>query len=107
MVLLESDDAVKALKGEKRPINTRLDRARILAALTAPDYVICLPKQASNEQYDQLVLEIKPAIIATTKNDPGRSHKKRQADMLSISVVDVIEHIDHKSTSRIATLLEE
>ncbi len=37
---LNSDDSVKRLKGESRPINTQLDRAYILAALEAVDYVV-------------------------------------------------------------------
>jgi len=37
---LNSDRSVTALKGEGRPINTQLDRAYILAALEAVDYVV-------------------------------------------------------------------
>ena len=40
IVGLNSDDSVRRLKGPQRPINTQLDRARILAALEVVDYVV-------------------------------------------------------------------
>ncbi|HPC35704.1 MAG TPA: D-glycero-beta-D-manno-heptose 1-phosphate adenylyltransferase [Candidatus Marinimicrobia bacterium] len=40
IVGLNSDDSVQRLKGTQRPINTQLDRARVLAALAVVDYVI-------------------------------------------------------------------
>lgn len=38
-VALNSDASVRALKGPKRPINGQLDRAEVVAALQAVDYV--------------------------------------------------------------------
>jgi len=40
IVGLNSDASVKRLKGESRPINNAEDRAYILAALEAVDYVV-------------------------------------------------------------------
>ncbi len=39
VVAVNSDDSVRALKGEKRPINTQGDRAETLAALESVDFV--------------------------------------------------------------------
>ena len=39
VVALNSDDSVRALKGQDRPINTVADRAAVVAALSCVDYV--------------------------------------------------------------------
>lgn len=104
-VLLESDKNIKKLKGKNRPINTMADRALIMASFIFTDYVITLPELNTNEEYDEMIYSLKPDIIATTKSDPGRSHKKRQAEKLGIKLVDVLDRIKNQSTSRIAKLL--
>ncbi len=107
IVLLENDNLIKKLKGSHRPINTQVDRARLLASLTMVDYVILLNKDMDNHAYDQLIWNIKPAIIATTELDPYRGHKERQAQLTGSQVVDVIQRIENTSTSRIASLLQK
>lgn len=104
IVFLEHDKRIKKLKGEKRPINTQEDRATILAALKVVDYVLLLP---SEPNYDDLVISIKPAIIATTQGDPNRHHKERQAKAVNGKVIDVMSPIHNQSTTRLITLLEE
>ena len=37
---LNSDSSLRKIKGKKRPINTQTDRAKILAALAAVDYLV-------------------------------------------------------------------
>ena len=56
---LNSDRSVTALKGEGRPINTQLDRAYILAALEAVDYVVVFD---DDTPYD-LIKTIKPHTL--------------------------------------------
>ena len=46
MVGLNSDRSVRALKGEARPIYPAAERARILAALEAVDYVVVFEEDA-------------------------------------------------------------
>jgi rfaE bifunctional protein nucleotidyltransferase chain/domain len=43
LVGVNSDVAVKALKGEGRPLNSELDRALVLAALESVDFVTIFP----------------------------------------------------------------
>lgn len=107
IVLLENDAFIKKTKGENRPINTQSDRAQVLSALTAVDYVLPLPGILKNKEYDKLILALKPAIIATTKADPTRIHKDRQAKLCGASVVEVNELIQNQSTTRIAKLLQK
>ena len=49
VVGINSDASVRALKGEKRPINAELDRAEVLAALKSVDYVTIFGEQTPVE----------------------------------------------------------
>jgi len=104
-VLLESDKTIQKLKGKHRPIHPQHIRAELLSSLKAVDYVIALPPLKSDNEYDELVFEIKPAIIATTKGDPAKEHKTRQAREVGAKVINVIDHIRDASTTRLARLL--
>src|SRR3990167_134264 len=66
-VLLESDESIKKLKGDNRPINNQEDRAKILESLKIVDYIIRLPYFENDKDYDKLISSLKPDIIATTK----------------------------------------
>jgi rfaE bifunctional protein nucleotidyltransferase chain/domain len=101
MLLLESDETVKKLKGDKRPIHKQKDRAKMLAALQVVDYISLLPPLYTNKEYDHLVLGLKPAIIATTQGDLFQKHKKRQAGLIEAKVT-VIKKIRNFSTSQLA-----
>jgi rfaE bifunctional protein nucleotidyltransferase chain/domain len=55
---LNSDQSVRALKGPTRPINNQADRAEVLSALSAVDYVVIFEEPTA----EKLILQIKPAI---------------------------------------------
>ena len=99
IILLESDEMIKKRKGEARPIQTQNERAHQLATIKDVDYIILLRPQMEDSDYDKLVSEIKPAIIATTKGDPYRHHKERQAQIVNAEVIDVIERLPQYSTT--------
>lgn len=104
-VFLEPDESIKKLKGENRPINNQEDRAKILAALEAVDYVILLTPNLRDADYDRMIIQIKPAIIATTQGDFYKKHKERQAALINSKVVEVTDYIMDQSTSRLVKLL--
>lgn len=106
-LLLEDDETVQKMKGDDRPINNQTDRALILSALYMLDYVVLLPPLPQDIDYDAIIAGIKPDIIATTKGDPNRSHKERQAEKVYATILDVTPRIIDKSTSRLATVLFE
>jgi D-glycero-beta-D-manno-heptose 1-phosphate adenylyltransferase len=58
IVGLNSDSSVTLLKGPTRPINNQEDRAEVLAALAAVDYVIIFGEQTA----EKLIRVIKPNI---------------------------------------------
>lgn len=103
LVLLESDESVTKRKGKTRPVNSQTTRAQLLTTLPFVDYVIVLQDIFKDKQYDDLVLRVKPAIIATTKNDPYKGHKQRQAKLLGTTKVsEVIKRLPQYSTSDLA-----
>lgn len=107
MILLESDETIQQMKGAHRPINTHKERAKILSALSCVDYVVMLPRLTKNDHYDELVISLKPAIIAITKGDPNKSHKVRQAKKISAHVRVVARKIENQSTTRLIQLLSK
>lgn len=54
IVGLNSDDSVRRLKGETRPINTELERAQMLAALRCVEAVIIFPEDTPNTVLEAL-----------------------------------------------------
>ncbi len=107
IVLLESDSSIKKMKGIDRPIHTQKERAHLLTALRAVDIVVLLPDEMTNDRYDSLLQEIKPAIIATTQYDPNRNHKKRQADAIGAKVIAVNKYIPSVSTTKLLHILSK
>lgn len=59
IIALNSDDSVKRVKGDKRPINGEAERATILAALSNVDAVVIFDKDTP---YD-LIKEIQPDVL--------------------------------------------
>ena len=89
---LNSDRSVTALKGEGRPINTQLDRAYILAALEAVDYVVVFDKDTP---YD-LIKAIKPHVLVKGGDYEGKQVVGQDiADELKL-----VQFVDGKSTTR-------
>ncbi|SMC39002.1 D-glycero-beta-D-manno-heptose 1-phosphate adenylyltransferase [Sporomusa malonica] len=60
IVGLNSDNSVKSLKGESRPINGQDDRAEVLAGLSAVDYIIIFDEVTA----EGLVAEVQPDVYA-------------------------------------------
>ena len=106
-ILLESDKSIKKIKGKNRPINTQKNRAKVLSSLETVNFIINLPELKTNEDYDNLIFEVKPNIIATTKGDPNRIHKERQARMVGATIIDVIGRVSDKSTTNLARLISK
>jgi len=89
---LNSDRSVRALKGETRPINTQLDRALILAALEAVDYVVIFDEDTP---YD-LIKVIRPHILVKGGDYEGKEVVGQDiADELKL-----VQFVDGKSTTK-------
>ena len=66
---LNSDNSVKRLKGESRPINNELDRAIVLSGLKAVDYIFIFEEDTPYE----LIKLIKPNILVKGGDYKNRS----------------------------------
>lgn len=101
VVILESDEKIKLMKGETRPLNSQKMRAKVLAALQDVDYVVMLPGKMENKDYDSVIQKIKPDFIAATKGDPNMKFKKRTAKLVEARVVCVTDLVKGYSTGKI------
>ncbi len=103
-VALESDENVKRLKGEARPVHTQAQRKEMLESLNCVDEVVLLPPMMGDRDYYEMVRKIKPAVIAITEGDPLKVKKTEQATELGATIA-VIPKIRTPSTSQLAKLL--
>ena len=55
---LNTDESVRRLKGPERPINSELDRAKVVGALKAVDYVVLFGAQTA----ENVIAEVKPDV---------------------------------------------
>ena len=89
---LNSDRSVTALKGEGRPINIQMDRAYILAALEAVDYVVVFDEDTP---YD-LIKAVKPHVLVKGGDYEGKQVVGQDvADELKL-----VQFVDGKSTTK-------
>ena len=68
IVGVNSDDSVRALKGQSRPINTLEDRIGVLCALSAVDFVISFEEQTPLA----LIKAIKPDVLVKGSDYEGK-----------------------------------
>lgn len=104
VVLLESDEKVKELKGKDRPVFIQKERAEMLSALRSVDLIVLLPMMGNDSDYLNLVTEIKPDIIAVTEDDPHIEKKRRQAKKVG-AMLKIISLAKTFSTSNLAKIL--
>ena len=105
ILLLESDENIKKIKGESRPLNNQVTRAENLSKLEIVDYIILLKTPKSSNYYYNLVNLLRPAIIAVTVGDPLLEIKKDQAKIVGGKVVEVMERdTRHSSTEKIKNI---
>ncbi len=104
LVILESDETVKKLKGENRPNFPQNDRAEVLSSIKYVDSVVLLNPIGKDDEYNKLILQIRPDIIAVTENDPILEKKKRQVKLVGGKLA-VIPFVKTYSSSKLAKLI--
>ena len=105
-LLLEDDTASIRAKG-KNPINNQKNRAIILSGLKSVNFIVLLKKMTNNDNYDKIVSQIRPSVIATTYPDPKVDHKIRQAILVDGKVEYAIERIPKHSTTKLVNLIKK
>ena len=89
---LNSDRSVTSIKGKGRPINTQLDRAYMLAALEAVDYVVVFDEDTP---YD-LIKAVKPDVLVKGSDYEG----KKVVGQDIAAELKLVEFVDGKSTTK-------
>jgi rfaE bifunctional protein nucleotidyltransferase chain/domain len=104
IVALESDENVRRMKGEARPIHTQKQRKEMLESLLFIDEVIPLPTMHNDSDYYELVRKIKPSVVAITQGDTAKVKKTEQAQEVGAQLIE-IPKIHTPSTSQLVKLL--
>lgn len=104
VVLLESDQKIKKLKGGNRPVHNQVERAKILSALRSVDYIVMLPDMETEREYDAIVKQMAPDVIAATYGSLDNHHKIRTAKLSGAKLKYVTKIIGSHSTSRILNI---
>jgi len=107
VILLESDENIKKIKGKNRPINNQSNRAEFLTKLKMVDYIIKLPMMKNDEEYLNLVKKIKPKIIAVSEDDKNIVQKRGQARLVGAKLIKVIDLVKQQSTTKIIEVITE
>ncbi len=93
IVGLNSDESIKRLKGDSRPINTSDDRAAVLSALKAVDFVV----EFGDDTPYELIKAIKPDILVK-----GGDYEGKEVVGSDIAKeTRLVQFVDGKSTSNI------
>lgn len=89
---LNSDESVKKLKGDDRPINNEEDRAYILAALESVDFVTIF----SDETPYELIKMVKPDVLVK-----GGDYEGKEVVGSDIATeVKLVQFVDGRSTTK-------
>lgn len=97
IVGLNTDESVKMLKGENRPINNEKDRAEVLLGLKAVDYVVLFGERTA----ENLVSEIRPDVYV--KGADYTVDKIPEAKIVQSygGQIELVKFVDGHSTTNI------
>lgn len=106
-VLLESDESIKKKKGERRPVNSQKNREIVVNAIKNVDYVVPLIGVTKNEEYDRLMVQIDPDIVAITEGDSQIDLRRKQCELINAQLKIVIKKIDNNSTTALINRIKK
>jgi rfaE bifunctional protein nucleotidyltransferase chain/domain len=104
VVGLNGDASVRELKGPGRPLNSLGDRAEVMAALVAVDYVIIFEEK----RVDKLLRQVRPAVYAkggdytVASLDPDEMAALKEIG----AKIEILPLVPGKSTSKLVETLE-
>lgn len=102
VVGLNSDDSIKRLKGENRPINNLDERTAILSGLASVDWVIPFGDDiAENDTPLKLIKQIKPDVLVKGGDYSVENIVGAQQVLGNGGTVKVLEFVEGRSTSNV------
>ena len=96
---LNSDDSIRKLKGQNRPINPQMDRAYILASLEVVDYLVIFNEDTPIE----LIKLIEPDVLVKGGDYEG----KEVVGQNIAKELKLVAFIDDKSTTKIIERIQK
>jgi D-glycero-beta-D-manno-heptose 1-phosphate adenylyltransferase len=104
VVGLNSDESVRELKGEGRPLNSQEDRAEVLAALEAVDYVIIF----SEKRADNLLRQTRPQVYAKGGDYTVNSLDPDEVVALKEigAKIEILPLVPGRSTSKVVEVMQ-
>ncbi len=96
-VLLNSDNSVRKIKGETRPINTENNRGELLCALSCVDYVVIFDEPSPRDLLDK----IKPDVYTKGKDYTTETLPEADIILKNKGRIEFIEFVDGMSTTSI------
>ena len=102
IVGLNSDNSVKRLKGETRPINNEQDRAELLSELNFVDFVVIFEEDTPEELLD----EIKPDIYTKGADYTLETLPEAKTVLKNNGKVEFINLVEGKSTTNVIKKIE-
>jgi rfaE bifunctional protein nucleotidyltransferase chain/domain len=102
IVGIESDRRVKIMKGEDRPINSQSKRKKALENFRIASRVFILPEVFfSPRDHRELILGIKPHLLAVSQHSPFLSEKQKILSEVGGKVLVVLKHNPEISTTKL------
>ncbi len=99
---IESDQRVKQLKGEARPINAELIRKKALEETHLIDHVFILPVNFGNEsERETLIDKLRPICLLVSSHTPFLEQKKQLLTKYGGEVVVIHQHNPDISTTKL------
>ena len=102
IVGLNTDESVRKLKGDSRPVNKQNDRAEVLLGLKAVDYVIFFGEQTA----ENLISEVKPDIYAKGRDYTLDTLPEAKIVQSYGGKVEFIQLVEGKSTTNIINAIQ-
>lgn len=101
VVGINSDDSIRRIKGNKRPINSLVDRAKVLSALECVDFIVSFDEDTS----DNVIRQLCPSVLVkggdyTEEEIVGADYVKKRGG--KVRIIPFVHHVS--STSLIEKL---
>lgn len=102
IVLIESDQRTKELKGEDRPVWDQNKRREEIMKLGFVDDVLILPPEFKNPlRYEEIVILLAPDVYAVSSNSVAQDHKTNVMQKYGGEMRVVLQEIPGISTTNI------
>jgi D-beta-D-heptose 7-phosphate kinase/D-beta-D-heptose 1-phosphate adenosyltransferase len=106
VVGLNNDDSITRLKGADRPVNSLQERATVLTALAAVDWVIPFGSVEENDTPANLIQQLKPDVLVKGGDYKIEDIAGAEFVLANGGNVEVLEFVNDCSTSKVISKIK-